>query len=117
MSRPAYWLSPSVLTMKSAPQLEAGVDAGHERRRQPLAPREPDDVIDADGRGHLRRAVARPVVDDEDLDASMPGIARGRSASVAGSVSASLRHGIWMISFVTIAICGWIRHQVPDTKS
>ena len=32
---------------------------------------------------------------------SMPGTERGRSASVAGSVAASLRHGIWMISFVT----------------
>ena len=33
--------------------------------------------------------------------ASMPGIARGMSASVAGSVLASLRHGIWTISFFT----------------
>ena len=31
---------------------------------------------------------------------SMPGMDLGRSASVAGSVSASLRHGIWMMSFV-----------------
>ena len=30
---------------------------------------------------------------------SMPGIERGRSASVAGSVAASLRQGIWMMSF------------------
>src|SRR5438874_75177 len=30
---------------------------------------------------------------------SMPGIVRGRSASVAGSVWASLRQGIWMMSF------------------
>src|SRR5690606_35745665 len=32
---------------------------------------------------------------------SMPGSERGRSRSVAGSVAASLRHGIWMISFAT----------------
>ena len=30
---------------------------------------------------------------------SMPAIVRGRSRSVDGSVSASFRHGIWMISF------------------
>ena len=34
---------------------------------------------------------------------SMPGSRRGRSRSVPGSVSASFRHGIWMISFDTMA--------------
>src|SRR5689334_4116553 len=33
---------------------------------------------------------------------SMPGMDFGRSASVAGSVCASFRHGIWMISFFTL---------------
>ena len=32
--------------------------------------------------------------------ASKPGTSRGRSASVAGSVSSSLRQGIWMMSFM-----------------
>ena len=32
---------------------------------------------------------------------SMPEMLFGRSASVAGSVCASLRHGIWMMSFFT----------------
>src|SRR5512145_2202119 len=32
---------------------------------------------------------------------SMPGTDRGRSAIVAGSVCASFRHGIWIISFFT----------------
>ena len=31
---------------------------------------------------------------------SKPGTSRGRSASVAGSVASSLRHGIWMMSFM-----------------
>ena len=31
---------------------------------------------------------------------SMPGISRGRSASVPGSVCSSLKQGIWMISFI-----------------
>ena len=32
--------------------------------------------------------------------ASMPGIDRGRSASVSGSVSSSSKQGIWMMSFM-----------------
>src|SRR4051794_27203029 len=31
---------------------------------------------------------------------SKPGTSRGRSANVSGSVSSSLRQGIWMISFI-----------------
>src|ERR671937_521799 len=31
---------------------------------------------------------------------SMPGSSRGRSASVCGSVASSLKHGIWMMSFM-----------------
>ena len=65
-------------------RLEARVDAGLERRRQPLVAAQPDDVVDAAGARDVRRPVARPVVDDEHLDASMPGMRRGRSASVAG---------------------------------
>ena len=38
--------------------------------------------------------------------ASMPGICRGRSRSVAGSVAASFRHGIWMMSFVIFSCRG-----------
>ena len=48
---------------------------------------------------HVRGPVARPVVDDQHLDRVDAGNRRGRSASVAGSVAASFRHGIWMISF------------------
>ena len=82
--------------------LEAGVDAGHERRRQPLVPAQPDDVIDAARARDVGRAVARPVVDDErSRSTSMPGTLAADRASVAGSVAASLRHGIWMISFFT----------------
>ncbi len=33
---------------------------------------------------------------------STPVISRGRSASVAGSCSASLKQGIWMISFIGV---------------
>ena len=48
--------------------LERGVDAGGERRRQPLVPAQPDDVIDAGRARDIGRAVARSVVDDQDFD-------------------------------------------------
>jgi hypothetical protein len=35
--------------------------------------------------------------------ASKPATSRGRSASVTGSVSSSLKQGIWMISFMARA--------------
>ena len=33
---------------------------------------------------------------------SIPGISRGRSASVAGSVCSSSKQGIWMMSFMRL---------------
>ena len=60
---------------------------GRERGREPLAAAEPDDVVHAVRARDLRRAVARAVVDDEDLDDvdARDRAAAGR-ASVAGSV-------------------------------
>ena len=81
-------------------ELERGVDAGDERGGQALAAAEAHDVVHAVGARDVRRAVTRAVVDDEDLDAIDAGEASAADrASVAGSVSASLRHGIWMMSF------------------
>ena len=51
-------------------------------------------------RGDRDRVVGRAVVDDQPLDLSNPRTSRGRSASVAGSCSASLQQGIWMMSFM-----------------
>jgi hypothetical protein len=48
--------------------LERGVDAGGESGGEPLVATQPDDVIDAAGTRHVRRPVARPVVDDQHLD-------------------------------------------------
>ena len=101
MSAPAYWLSPSVLTMMSAPSFTqasmpaANADASPFRcgkRTMWSAP--------------CRRATADvPSRDPSSITStsttSMPGIVRGMSPSVAGSVWASLRHGIWTISFFT----------------
>src|SRR3954467_11974135 len=44
--------------------------------------------------------------------ASMPGMLLGRSASVAGSVCASSRHGIWIISFFTETSLASSRNQL-----
>ena len=49
-------------------RLERRVDAGRERRRQPLVAAQPDDVVDAARARDVRGAVARPVVDDQHLD-------------------------------------------------
>src|SRR3954469_4296210 len=43
---------------------------------------------------------------------SIPGMLLGRSASVAGSVCASLRHGIWIISFFTKTSLASSRNQL-----
>ena len=65
-----------------------------------------------------RATSAVPSVDPSSMTStsivSMPGISRGRSRSVDGSVSASFRHGIWMISFF-IEHCSdqLLNHPIP----
>ena len=66
--------------------LERGVDAGHERRGESLAPAEANDVMDAVRARDRRRVVARSVVDDEVSMASMPGT---RAADPPASPAAS----------------------------
>jgi hypothetical protein len=68
MSPPKYWLSPSVLTMTSASELQAGVEPGLEGVGEPLVVREPDDVVDAVLTRDLHCAIGRAVVDDEPFD-------------------------------------------------
>ena len=82
-------------------ELEAGVEARLEAGGQPLVVRQLDDVVDAVGAGDLDRAVGRAVVDDQPLDGVEARRPRGggRRAS-PGSVSSSLRQGIWMMSFM-----------------
>ena len=82
-------------------ELQARVEARLEARGQALVVRQADDVVDAVLARDLDRAVGRAVVDDEPFDGvEAVEAARGRSASVAGSVSSSLKQGIWMISFI-----------------
>ena len=72
-----------------------------ERRGQAAVPLEPHDVMHAVGARHVRRAVRRPVVDDQVLDDVDARAARAadRPASPAASRPRS-GTGIWMMSFV-----------------
>ena len=57
-----------MLTIDVGAELEAGVEAGLEGRREALVVGQADDVLDAALAGDLDRAVGRAVVDDEELD-------------------------------------------------
>src|SRR5690606_10006989 len=101
MQEPSYWLSASVLTTMSAPA-----------RRAASSP-----VVNAAARPRLVvwrttwstpswRATSTvrselPSSITSHSTTSTPGTARGRSATVAGSVSSSLKHGIWMTSLMS----------------
>ena len=100
MSAPTYWLSASVFTMMSAPA-----------RRLASMP-----VMNARARPRFTwwlttwctpwaraTSTVRSVLPSSMTSSSMtstPGISVGRSAIVPGSVSSSLKHGIWMISLI-----------------
>ena len=67
-------------------ELQAGVEARLERRREALVVRQPDDVVDAVLAGDLDRGVGRAVVDDQPLDGVEPGdLARQVRPASAGA--------------------------------
>src|SRR5436190_15489100 len=104
MSFASYWLSASVLTITSAPSFRQASMPAWKAAARPLL--------------FVRRttwstpwARATSIVRSVDPSSmishstrSKPATARGRSPSVAGSCSSSLRQGIWMISFIRRAI-------------
>ena len=82
-------------------ELQRRVDAGLEAGREALVVGQAHEVVDAVRARDRDRLVGRAVVDHEPLDdveARRP--RAGRSASVCGSCSASLKQGIWMMSFI-----------------
>ena len=100
MSRPEYWLSASVLTMTSAPSFRHASRPAWKPAARPLL-----FVSRTMWSTPLSRATSivrsvEPSSMTSHSTASKPGTSRGRSASVAGSVSSSLRQGIWMMSFM-----------------
>src|SRR3954462_5961538 len=106
MSEPMYWLSASVLTMTSAPSLGHASRPAWKPAARPLL-----FVSLTMGPPPCSRAtsIVRSVEPSSMMShstTSMPGISRGRSASVAGSVLSSLRQGIWMMSFIAVRLRG-----------
>ena len=69
MSRPDVLVVGVGVDDEVGAELQRRVDAGHEGGGQALAAPEPDHVLHAVRARDLGRAVARPVVDDEHLDA------------------------------------------------
>jgi hypothetical protein len=104
-------LSASVLTITSAPSFSAGVDARPGRRGEALVVGQADDVVDAVRARDLDRRVGRAVVDDQPLDGVEAGQLARQVGERRGSCAASLKQGIWMISFI---VCGAVR--VPSTR-
>ena len=96
---PLYWLSASVLTMKSAPALRHASMPAWNAAASPLFRRRRTMWSTPWARATSDVPSRDPSSITSTSTTSMPGMLRGRSASVAGSVCASLRHGIWMISF------------------
>ena len=68
-------------------ELQAGVDARHERGREPARPPKRHDVIHAQRPRHFRRLVSRPIVDDEHLDDVDAGNASRKVAQASPAAS------------------------------
>jgi hypothetical protein len=80
---------------------ETLVHAGSECPGQPLVRRQLDDVVHAQGPGNLSRAVGGAVVHHQELDGIEALHLPGEVGSLPrGRVSASLKQGIWMRSFM-----------------
>src|SRR4051794_3325063 len=100
MSAAEYWLSASVLTTTSAPSFSDASRPAWKPEARPLLL-----VSRTTWSTPCSRAVATvPSVEPSSMinhsTSSNPGTSRGSSRSVTGRVSSSLRHGIWMISFI-----------------
>src|SRR5436190_2883254 len=104
MSLASYWLSASVLTITSAPSFrQASIPAWKAAARPLLFVRRTTWSTPCARATSIVRSV-EPSSMTSHSTSSKPRTARGRSPSVAGSCSSSLRHGIWMISFMRRAI-------------
>ena len=79
---------------------EARLDTDHEGDRKTVSSAETDDVVHAVSLGHLYGVVGAPIIDDEPFHDVISRHFLGRSASVIGKASASLRQGICMMSFL-----------------
>ena len=100
MSAPKYWLSASVLTITSAPSFRQASSPAWKPAARPrlLVRRTMWSTPPARATSTVRSVEPSSITSHS--TSSMPGISRGRSPSVSGSVCSSLKQGIWMMSFM-----------------
>ena len=100
MSAPLYWLSASVFTTMSAPSFRQASRPAWNAAARPLLLVSRTTWCTPWARATSTVSSLDPSSMTSHSTVSIPGTLRGRSASVAGSCSASLKQGIWMISFM-----------------
>src|SRR3954471_1863066 len=103
MSEPMYWLSASVLTITSAPSFRHASRPAWKPAARPLLFVSLTMWSTPCSRATSTVRSVEPSSMMSHSTTSTPGMSRGRSASVAGSVASSLRQGIWMMSFIARA--------------
>ena len=99
MSSPRYWLSASVLTIRSAPSLRLASRPAWKAAARPLLLVRRTMCSTPWSRATSTVRSEEPSSITSSSTESTPGISLGRSAIVSGRVASSLRQGIWMISF------------------
>ena len=100
MSPPKYWLSASVLTMMSAPSFSEASSPAWKAAASPLLFVRRTTWWTPCSRATSTVRSVEPSSITSHSTCSMPSISRGRSPSVEGRVSSSLKQGIWMINFM-----------------
>ncbi len=100
MSAARYWLSASVLTITSAPSFSAASSPAWKAFARPrlLVSRTTWSTPCSRATATVRSVEPSSITSHS--TSSKPSSSRGSSASVRGSVASSLKHGIWMISFM-----------------
>ena len=106
MSAPTYWLSASVLTITSAPARRLASIPVMNARASPRLTSWLTTWCTPHCRATSTVRSLLPSSITSNSMTSIPGSDRGRSAIVPGSVSSSLKHGIWMISLTGSAGTG-----------
>src|SRR6478672_5798822 len=100
MSEPMYWLSESVLTMTSAPSFRHASRPAWNPAARPLlfVSRTMWSTPFSRATSIVRSLEPSSITSHSTV--SKPATSRGRSASVPGRCSSSLKQGIWMMSFM-----------------
>src|SRR3954454_14708470 len=100
MSAALYWLSASVLTITSAPSFRHASRPAWKPAARPLLFVRRTMWSTPHSRATAIVRSVEPSSMTSHSTRSKPSSSRGRSASVAGSCSSSLKQGIWMMSFI-----------------